>query len=125
MFTKKFISCAVTLVMLVSVSESMAQQQQQQAPAPQNQQVEVNVSDKKMKEFVSVYTEVISISEKYQPKLQEAKDPEQSDAIIQQAQAEMVEKVNNSKISVEEYNEILAAIPTDKKLQKKFQKYLD
>lgn len=91
------------------------------APAPAAQQVEV--SDEQVKEFTKVYQEVSAISQAYQGQLQATNDPEEVAAISQQANEEMVAVVEQSQLSVEEYNQYAMLLQQDKDFQKKFMEH--
>jgi|GEM_PF-4516251 len=122
---KKALTFAVASTMLISASTSFAQQQseqQQYRPPIKQEKPSLKVSDQQMKEFIDVYGKIASISQTYQQKLAKVKTQEESNAIMNQANAKMVKEVEKSDLDIQEYNQILTELQTNKNLQEQFQK---
>lgn len=93
------------------------------APAMQQPTANAEVSDTQLKEFVKVEQKVRAVSADYQQKLASAEDETQMNAIAQEANAEMTGIVNESPLSVDEYNQIAMLISSNPDLQQKYQQH--
>ncbi|WP_417657444.1 DUF4168 domain-containing protein [Pseudidiomarina aestuarii] len=116
-----------TLAIAVALGSSSAafaapQQGNAAAQAPMQQQApEIDVSDKQLEQFVDAMTSVQEISGKYTEQFQSAETAEDAQAIQQKAQEEMIEAVNDSGLSADEYNTIVQAVQTDEELRARMQ----
>lgn len=86
--------------------------QQQQAP-----QMEVN--DEQVSAFAEAQARVVEIGEKWSPRLEAAETAEEMQEAQQSAQQEMIVAVENSGLSVEEYNQIAQAAQADEALRER------
>lgn len=114
MSNAKIRTTAVTALMIavapVATLPVMAQQSTAQS----------EVSDSELDAFVVAYKEVISIEEDYGSQLQAAADEAEQQAIINEAQAEMTQAVEEAPdIDVDRYIEILEIAQADPDLQAK------
>ncbi|MDZ7804639.1 DUF4168 domain-containing protein [Thiohalophilus sp.] len=91
-----------------------AQQQQQQGS-----QAPANVDDASLNKFKDAFAEVNSIRESFAGKLENVEDPQKAQKLQQQAQQDMVSAVEDAGLSVQEYNQIFAAVQQNPELQKK------
>lgn len=73
-------------------------------------------SDTKEK-FVAAYVEIRDIQQKYTEKLQNAEDKAKAQQLQKQAQAEMVETVEDKGLTVKEYNQTVNAMSNDPELR--------
>lgn len=89
----------------------------QQAEMQQQEQSAQVISDAMLEKFVDAMANVRDISDKYAEEFQSAEDAEQAQQIQQQAQQEMVEAVNDSGLSPEEYNTIVQRVQQDEELR--------
>lgn len=96
----------------------------QQAQMQQGQDVQV-ISDAMLEKFADAMSEVRNISNKYAEEFQSAEDAEQAQSIQQQAQQEMVEAVNDSGLSPEEYNTIVQRVQQDEELRARLETFTD
>lgn len=116
-----------TLAIAVALGTSSAafaapQQGNAAAQAPMQQQApEIDVSDEQLEQFVDAMTSVQEISGKYTEQFQSAETAEDAQAIQQKAQEEMIEAVNDSGLSADEYNTIVQAVQTDEELRARMQ----
>lgn len=111
---------------LVSAAHAAPQNTSAPAQKPQTSAAaQVDVSDEQVKEFVKVHQEVSDVSAKYQAELQATSDPEAASQISQQANKEMVQIVEKSPLSVEEYNQYAMLLQKDQKFQKKYLELAD
>ena len=97
------------------VASVFAAQQPQQAAAPQAQQIEV--TDSQLKQFAGAQESVNEIRVDAMAKLEKVEDQNQAQEIQQQANQDMVNAVQNSGLSVEDYNLIARAVQSDTNLQ--------
>lgn len=122
--------CALTLGMASSLAmaqgaphEDPTQQQgaeqhygaeQYGAPA-EHQQAEV--SDDQLKTYAEAEKKVQEIRDEFQQQMPNAETPEEAQALQQEAQEEMVSAVEDSGLSVEEYNQIASLVQTNPELR--------
>lgn len=93
--------------------------QQSQPPQQQGGQAAANVDEASLNKFRNAYTKVTSIRESFAGKLENVENPQEAQELQQQAQEYMVSAVEESGLSVEEYNEISAAIHQYPELRQK------
>lgn len=80
------------------------------------------VDDKTKEKFVDAYIKVKGIQKKYTQKLHNMEDIDQARRLQKQVQAEMVKVVEDSDMSVQEYNEVVDAISSDPELRMEIEK---
>ena len=124
--TSRFLAPVALAVALGASGAAVAQQsgaqgggaqggmQQQQAP-------DIDVSDEQVESFAEAQARVAEIGEKWTPRMQEAESSEEVQKAREQAQQEMVIAVENSGLSVQEYNQIARAAQADEELRAKIQ----
>lgn len=117
--------CATVLALLLSVA-SIAAHAQEQAPAPfpQEQVESLEVSDQQLEQFVDAVTSVEQVQQEYAAQIQDTQDAEQAQTLRQEAQEEMVSAVEDSGLSVDEFNLIAQQIQTDPALVARLQNIL-
>lgn len=96
-------------------------QQQGQPPAaqqPGGAAPQVDLSDQQVSQFKEAFGEISTIRQAYADELQNAEDPNKARKLQQQAQSEMVEAVEDSGLSVQDYNRIAGAIQQDPELRR-------
>lgn len=113
---KSLTAVAATLVMLFGAPAALAQGPAQQGQQPPQQ---VQVSDSQLEQYVVVAGKVSEIRNDFQQKMTSAEDAEQAQSLQQEASAEMVEAVQASGMSVEEFNQIAYALQSDPALQER------
>ncbi|MFP3873980.1 MAG: DUF4168 domain-containing protein [Thiohalophilus sp.] len=94
----------------------------QQGQPPQQQQggqAAEDIDEKSLNKFKDAFAEVNSIRESFAGKLEDVEDPEKAQKLQQEAQEEMVSAVEDAGLSVEEYNQIFAAVQQNPELQEK------
>ncbi len=89
---------------------------QQQEPWEQQQAAPADFSDEEIDRVASAYVDIIDIREDYHGKLASVDDPEEAQAIQMEANEKITEAVENNGVSVETYNEVIAAAQTDESL---------
>lgn len=83
-----------------------------------------DVTDDKLKEFAEVHQEVESLNAEYQQKIQEATDVSEKSALSAEANKEMMKLVEDSPLSITEYNRIAQLVQQDITLQDKYRQML-
>lgn len=134
MISKSIQTLAILTAVGLFATSAMAQQgyppegsqgkRTQGFPGQQRQQ-QMNVPDHKMKQFVEVHKEVASIRGEYRQKIQNAGDQKKASELNQKANDKMVKAVEESPISIDEYNKLVSVIPRDPSLKQKFDKYMN
>ncbi|WP_462320513.1 DUF4168 domain-containing protein [Halochromatium sp.] len=76
----------------------------------------MNVDDKKVEDFAEAFLSVQEISEDLTAKLSDAPNADNAQSMQREAQDKMAEKVEESGLSVEEYNDIAIGMRRDPKL---------
>lgn len=89
------------------------------APAA-DQAAKTEISDEQIEEFAKVQQQVQAVSQEYQQKMKETKDQTAMTDLASKANNEMVGIVNDSKLSVEEYNQIAMQLSSDQDLQQRY-----
>jgi len=92
----------------------LAQEEYQQAPAEPDP---IEVSDAQLDQFVAAQESIVGIQEDFSQRLEGVDDPEEAYELQVEANEEMTAAVEDSGLSVEEYNEIAMAIQTDEELR--------
>ncbi|MDT0617840.1 DUF4168 domain-containing protein [Salinisphaera sp. P385] len=96
---------------------AVAQQEPAQQQAPQAKDFE----KAELESFVEAQSEVSTISQDYQKKMQNADDPEAQASMRQEANQEMVQAVNDAGLDPSTYNAIAQAAQSDPQLAQKIE----
>ncbi len=80
---------------------------------------EMNVSDSQLRAFAKVYVQVDKIRQEYEPRLNEAKDPEEGKQIRMEAVTKMQEAAAKEGMTEESYRQIFELTNADEGLRKK------
>ncbi|MDQ2068878.1 DUF4168 domain-containing protein [Natronospira bacteriovora] len=91
---------------------AMAQGQQQAQPMPQQQEAP-DVSDEQINAFVDAYVAVSEVREEYTARLQEADSQEEAQELQQEANDAMTAAIEDSGLSIEEYQQVAMAVNAD------------
>ncbi|WP_018949809.1 DUF4168 domain-containing protein [Thioalkalivibrio sp. ALMg11] len=92
-----------------------------QGGAPMQEAPEVDLSEEDIDTFVSAFVAVQEVREDFADRLQSAEDETEAQSMQQEAQDEMVNAVEDSGMSVEEYNEVAMALQNDPELMQEVQ----
>lgn len=112
MIKAKALAAAVTVAMVAATSAFVTPAMAQQAPASST------VSESELDAFVGALKDVIAIEQKYEARLQGVDDDADKQVIINEAQAEMTQAVEDApNIEVDRYVEILQLAQADPALQ--------
>ena len=85
----------------------------QESPQP------TNVSEAQMRAFAKVYVEVEKIRQAYEPRLKEAKNPEEGKQIQSEALSKMQGAITKEGLTGESYTQIVEIARADEGLRKK------
>jgi hypothetical protein len=108
MLNAKILAAAITVATIATAPFAIAQE----ATAP------ATVSSSELDAFVVAYKDVVAIEQDYIIRVQEAGEGAERQAIISEAQAEMIKAVEEAPdIGVERYNEIIKLVQADPDLQ--------
>jgi hypothetical protein len=107
------------LVLAFFLTVAFAVNAQQSAPPSSHEAPRKPVSEQAVKEFASAYASVQSIQEDYSEQLQQIEDPQQAQQLQQEAQKEMLEAVQQSGMSVNEYNQMVERMDQDPQLRQR------
>ena len=80
---------------------------------------QLSVSDNQLRAFAKVYVEVEKIRRAYEPRLEEAKNPEESKQIQIEAVSKMQAALSKEGLTVESYKQIFDIARADEELRKK------
>lgn len=119
-------AAAMLIAAPVAVAQTKgAQQPQQQAPSQQGPAAAV--SEDELKAFASAALEVRNISASYAPKIAEAESKQDAKEIAtlrKQAEDKMVQAVEGSGLSVEQYNKIYVVARNEPELRSRITRYM-
>jgi poly-D-alanine transfer protein DltD len=80
---------------------------------------QMNVSETQLRAFARVYVEVEKIRQAYEPRLKEAKNPEESKQIQKEAASKMQGALTKEGLTEESYTQIFEVARADEGLRKK------
>lgn len=112
---------AATMTAGIASVPAMAQDTADSGSQAQSQGAAQNFSDDQLQQFADASQNIASISQDYTEQLQNASGDEQQQEIRQQANEEMVEAVQDSGMSVEEFNSVGQAIQQNPQLMQRVQ----
>ncbi len=87
---------------------------------PQQGQEQMNVTDAQLQQFAEAQAAVRQVQSKFQAQAQAVETEEEMQMIQQQANEEMVQAIERTDLSIQEYNEIANAVQTDPQLREKY-----
>ena len=90
-----------------------------QGRAQESPKQQMNVSETQLRAFAKVYVEVEKIRQAYEPRLKEAKNPEESKQIQKEAVSKMQGALTKEGLTEESYTHILEIARADEGLLKK------
>lgn len=115
------VGTAIGLLLLGPTPATSAQEPSRQQPAAQ----QADVSDKDLKAFVKAYVEIQKIRLAYEPSLENAKGPEESQKIQKEAESKVEKVFKKEGLSVESYNRIFTTVNGSEELRKKTLKLIE
>jgi poly-D-alanine transfer protein DltD len=90
-----------------------------QGSAQESTKQQLNVSETQLRAFAKVYVEVEKIRQAYEPRLKEAKNPEESKQIQNEAASKMQGALTKEGLTEESYTQIFEVARADEGLRKK------
>ena len=90
-----------------------------QARAQESPKQQMNVSETELRAFAKVYVEVEKIRQEYEPRLKEAKNPEEGKQIQNEAVSKMQGALTKEGLNEESYTQIFEIARADEGLRKK------
>src|SRR5262245_53056073 len=96
-----------------------------QGRAQESPKQQVNVSETQLRAFAKVYVEVEKIRQAYEPRLKEAKNPDESKQIQKEAVSRMQGAITKEGLTEESYTQILEIARADEGLRKKLVEFIN
>ena len=90
-----------------------------QARAQESPKQQMNVSETQLRAFAKVYVEVEKIRQEYEPRLKEAKNPEEGKQIQNEAVSKMQGALTKEGLNEQSYTQIFEIARADEGLRKK------
>ncbi|MCC5878386.1 MAG: DUF4168 domain-containing protein [Idiomarina sp.] len=123
MFKRTFALSAIAAAMFSM--PALAQDQNEQAYAQQQMEEMANqpISEEQLEQFADALDEIERINDEFVAELEQAESQEEAQELQIAAQSEMVEAVENSGLSVEEYNAIAYRMQNDPEIQERIEEH--
>ncbi|MFP4465404.1 MAG: DUF4168 domain-containing protein [Alphaproteobacteria bacterium] len=99
---------------------TVANAQDSYMPPQSQQQPQMNVTDAQLQEFAKAQAAVGQVQSKFQEQAQAVETQEELQMIQQQANEQMVQAIQRTDLSVQEYNQIANAVQADPQLREKY-----
>lgn len=112
---------AAALFSMPAMAQQSQQQQQQQAQQQMEEMANQPVTDAQLEQFAEALDEIESINDDFVAQLEQAETQEEAQQLQIAAQSEMVEAVEDSGLTVEEYNAIAYRMQNDPEIQEKIE----
>lgn len=121
MIKRTFALSAIAAAMLSM--PAMAQEENQQAYAQQQMEEMANqpISEEQLEQFADALNDIERINDEFVTELEQAESQEQAQELQIAAQSEMVEAVEDSGLTVEEYNAIAYRMQNDPEIQERIE----
>ncbi|MGX5915671.1 DUF4168 domain-containing protein [Aliidiomarina sp. Khilg15.8] len=122
-FALSAIAAALFSMPALAQQDQQQQQQQQQQRAQQQMEQMANepVTDEQLEQFAAALDDIESINDDFVAQLEQAETQEEAQELQIAAQSEMVEAVEDSGLTVEEYNAIAYRMQNDPEIQEKIE----
>jgi hypothetical protein len=96
-----------------------------QVQAQESLKPQLSVSESQLRSFAKVYVEVEKIRQVYEPRLKEAKNPEESKQIENEAVSKMQGALTKEGLTQESYGQIFEIARADEDLRQKILNFID
>jgi hypothetical protein len=96
-------------------------QQEQYSPPPPQAAQQMELSDAKLRQFSAARTEVQSVQQEYSQAIQSTQEEQEAQALREEAQQAMVDAVEDSGLSVSEYNQISQRARSDAEIAQRLE----
>ena len=97
----------------------------EQGRAQESPKQQLSVSDNQLRAFAKVYVEVEKIRQAYEPRLKEAKNPEESKQIQTEAVSKMQGALTKQGLTEESYTQVFEIARADEGLRKKLIEFIN
>jgi hypothetical protein len=97
----------------------------QSQPSQQGSAQQTKVSDKELRAFAKAYVEYHKIRQRYEPTLNNVKDPTVKEKLQQEGNTKVKEAVEKQGLTVDRYNKIFATVNANEELRKKALKLIN
>lgn len=115
-FVKTF---AASAVIACASFTAQAQESSSQSMEQSSQQQMAKYDDATLEKFTMAMEAVSTVANKYDPKFKEVESPEEAQKIQKQAQAEMVDEIEKTGLTVDKYTTIAQRVQTDETLRER------
>lgn len=118
---KSLASISLSILIALASSSALAQEETQAnaQTAPQAAPQTIEITEAAVDKFIEVLQDVESIRGKYVERLQDAEDQQTAMEIQQEAQEKMLEKVQSSGMTVQQFNLIAQAAQQSPEIQQR------
>ena len=113
-------SLALVFGMPLTAQAQAAKSEGEQKAAAESASPKIDQQTKE--KFVAAYVEIKDVQQKYTKQLKDIKDKQKARKLQEQAQAEMVKIVEDSDMTVKNYNKVVNAISKDAELRMEIEK---
>jgi len=96
-----------------------------QGPAQESPKQQMSVSESQLRAFAKVYVQVEKIRQEYEPRLKEAKNPQESEEIQKDAMSKMQQALTKEGLTEESYTQIFEIARADEGLRKRLIELID
>lgn len=117
---KMFMTAAAIGVLSTGGLVTSASAQNNTAPPPAQQQQQINVDEAQLHEFAAAEAAVRQVQTKYEGQAQAIETQEEMQTLQQQASREMVQAIQSTDLTVQEYNQIANLVQADPQLREKY-----
>ena len=122
--TLRFSALAAMLIAAMAAMPIVATAQEGAAPPAGQAQQPANVDDATLMRFAGTSEKLGALQEGLRQELESVKSEDEALELQKQTQEKMVNAVLNSGMSVEQYNQLVAAIRSNPELQRRLEKFL-
>lgn len=113
-------SLALVFGMPLAAQAEQGKSQGEQKATAESSSTDIDQQTKE--KFVDAYVQIKDVQQKYTKQLKNVKDKQKARKLQEQAQAEMVKIVEQSDMSVKNYNQVVNAISKDAELRMEIEK---
>ena len=116
-----FIAAALAAVALMALASQPAYAQDAEPPARAAPQI----TDQQLQNYAVAALEVDKVNKTYQPLINKAPTREEQKTLYDKATQEMAEVIQNSGLSVEQYNQITTLVQSNPEISNEVQGYME
>lgn len=117
---KNKILMTATAIGLLSTGGVVTVANAQDSYMPQQGQQQMDITDAQLQEFAEAQVAVGQVQSKFQAQAQAIETQEEMQVIQEQAQTQAVQAIEQTDLSVQEYNQIANAVQADPQVQQRY-----